>query len=173
MIVILYKSKHGSTAKIGKVINAYIGNCTLMNYQEIDYDVLSSCDTIVLGIPVYYGKLDMEMVKFVKDNQELLISKNYSIYVTALFYTEFMHYITSEFDYGILRNVKAIAGLGGALYYPQLSIQEKMVLTVMNRRSPVIPKEHNDTLFENFNNEEIEIFANKIKKIDENAKAAS
>ena len=62
-----------------------------------------------------------------------------------------------------------MAGLGGALYYPELSLHERMILTLMNTRMPVIPKEHNEKIFENFNNDEIKRFAEKIKKIDEAA----
>lgn len=170
MIGIIYSTRHGSTAKIAKVINAYIGgDCRLMNLKEIDYYVISQCDTIVLGMPIYNGKLDSAMVEYIRRNQSLLIEKNYSIYVTSLLFSEFMHYVTEEFDYSILKDVKVIAGLGGALYYPDLSLAEKARLSLISNLSRVVPKEHNETIFENFNNEEIYIFAQKIKRIDDAA----
>lgn len=59
MITILYTSKHGATAKIARVINTYLDHtCTLMNLDELDMAVLEKTDTIVLGVPVYYGALD-------------------------------------------------------------------------------------------------------------------
>ena len=156
MITILYTSKHGATAKIARVINTYLDHtCTLMNLDELDMAVLEKTDTIVLGVPVYYGALDPKMVDFIKKNQGLLIKKHYSIYITALFHTEFMSYIPKEFDYSILKNVTTMAGLGGAIYYPDLSIQEKMVLALMNMN-----------IFENFDNHEIELFSQKIKRIE-------
>ena len=168
MIGILYKSKHGSTRKIAKVINTYLGDtCLLMDYNDLDFQKLSSCDTLILGIPVYFGKLDEEMVSFIKKNQDFLIERHYSIYVTALFFSEFMSYVTRAFDYEILKDVKTMAGLGGALYYPELSISERMLLTIMNKRRPYMLKERNGEIFENFDNEEIEIFAKKIKRIDD------
>ena len=158
MITILYTSKHGATAKIARVINTYLDHtCTLMNLDELDMAVLEKTDTIVLGVPVYYGALDPKMVDFIKKNQGLLIKKHYSIY------------ITKEFDYSILKNVTTMAGLGGAIYYPDLSIQEKMVLAVMNKNRPVIPKEHHVNIFENFDNHEIEVFSQKIKRIEDYA----
>ena len=156
MITILYTSKHGATAKIARVINTYLDHtCTLMNLDELDMAVLE--------------KTDPKMVDFIKKNQGLLIKKHYSIYITALFHTEFMSYITKEFDYSILKNVTTMAGLGGAIYYPDLSIQEKMVLAVMNKNRPVIPKEHHVNIFENFDNHEIELFSQKIKRIEDYA----
>lgn len=169
MRVIVYKTKHGGTRKIAKVIDAYIGDCVLMDFENIDMSVLEKADVVVLGAPVYYGKLDQEVVKFIKNNQDFLIKRNYSLYVTGMLYSEFMRYVIDAFDFHILKNMKVISGLGGALYFPELSIAEKMVLTVMNQQSPIIPKEHNKKMYQNFNNNEIEIFANKIKKLDEKA----
>ena len=170
MITIVYTSKHGATSKIARVINTYLDHaCTLMNLDELDMAVLEKTDTIVLGVPVYYGALDPKMVEFIKKNQGLLIKKHYSIYITALFHTEFMSYITKEFDYSILKNVTTMAGLGGAIYYPDLSIQEKMVLAIMNKNRPIIPKEHHVNIFENFDNHEIELFSQKIKRIEDYA----
>jgi len=165
MRVILYKTKHGATRKIGKVINQYIGDCLLMNIADVDELTLQKADVIIIGTPVYYGKIDPEIVSFVKEHQDLLIPRKYSLYVTGIFQNEFMTYVTAAFDFEILKDMKIIAGLGGALYYPELSISEKMVLQVMNKRSPVIKKEKGKDIFENFNNEEIEIFANKIQRL--------
>lgn len=165
MRVILYKSKHGATRKIGKVINQYIGDCLLMNIQDLDEATLMKADVIIIGTPVYYGKLDPDIVKFVNDYQDILVPRNYCLYVIGILQTEFMTYVTNAFDYNILKDIKVIAGLGGALYYPELSISEKMVLQVMNKRSPIIKKEKNKDIFENFNNEEIEIFAKKIQRL--------
>ena len=48
--VILYKTKHGSTRKIGKVINQYIGDCLLMNLDDVDYSTLEQADMIKMCI---------------------------------------------------------------------------------------------------------------------------
>lgn len=163
--VILYKTKHGSTRKIGKVINQYIGDCLLMNLDDVDYSTLEQADMIIIGTPVYYGKLDPDIVHFIMNHQDLLIPRHYCLYVVGILQSEFMSFVTNAFDYSILKNMKIITGVGGALYYPELSISEKMVLQVMNKRSPVIQKQKNKNIFENFNNEEIEIFAHKIKNV--------
>ena len=164
MRAILYKTKHGGTRKIGKVIHQYIGDCLLMNIEDVDIPTLERADVVIIGCPVYYGKLDPEIVSFILEHQQLLIERKYCLYITGILQTEFMTYVTQSFDYDILKNIKVIAGLGGALYYPELSISEKMVLQVMNKRSPIIKKQTKE-MFENFNNEEIEIFAKKIQRL--------
>lgn len=166
MRVILYKTKHGGTRKVGKVISQYIGDCLLMNIDDLDYATLEKADVIIVGTPVYYGKLDPDIVHFILDQQDLLVPRHYCLYVVGILQPEFMSYVTQAFDYSILKDMKIIAGLGGALYYPELSITEKMVLQVMNKRSPAIQREKGKDIFENFNNEEIEIFAHKIQNLE-------
>lgn len=163
MRVIIYKTKHGATRKVGKILSHYLGDCLLMNIDDIDYPTLQKAETIIVGTPVYYGKLDSDIVSFIKNNQDLLIARDYCLYVIGILQSEFMTYVTNAFSFEILKHMKVIAGLGGALYYPDLAISEKMVLQVMNKRSPVIKKQKNKDLFENFNDEEIKIFADKIK----------
>lgn len=166
MRVIVYKSKHGSTRKIAKVIDAYIEDCLLMDLDELDYGVLEKADIIVCGAPIYYGKLNEEMVSFIKENQTLLKKKKYCLYVTGMLYSEFMSAVADSLDYNILRDIKVIAGLGGVIYYPDLSLSERVGLNAFNKVNPVIPKNHDKTIYENFNNDEIYLFAHKIEKLD-------
>ena len=37
MNVIVYKTKHGATRKIAKVLSQYLSDCILMNINDIDY----------------------------------------------------------------------------------------------------------------------------------------
>ena len=165
MKVILYKTKHGSTRKIGELINEYLGDCLLMSLDDVDLSVLRQSEMIIIGAPVYYRKLDKDMVLFIKEHQELLISKHYCLYVIGVLTSEFMTFVTESFDYSILKNMQVISGLGGALYYPHLSISEKMILQVMNSRTPFLSKQKNKDLFENFNDNEIKMFVLKVKKV--------
>lgn len=165
MKVIVYKSKHGGTKKVAKVISEYVGDCLLMDLADLDYRILEKADMIIVGTPVYHRELDGDIVNFIKNNQELLVPRKYSLYVVGLLQSEFMTFVNQAFSYDILKDMKVIVGVGGVLYYPDLSISEKMALQVMNKRSPIIMKEKEKDIFENLSNEEIRIFTEKIKKI--------
>lgn len=167
MIGIIYKSRHGSTKMIAEKINNHLKNeATLIDFKDLTHDKLKEYDTLVVGIPVYYSKLDEEMVQFVNYHHELLAQKHFSIYVMALFYSEFMSYLTDAFSYEVLKDAAALAGLGGAIDLNELSISEKMVLTIMKKRRPFNIDEKNG-VYANFDENEIKIFAKKIEHIDE------
>ena len=96
MIVILYHSRHGSTAKIARVINSYLeGKAYLMDLEAIEYEKLDCASTIVLGMPIYNGKLDEDMVNFIKHNQPLLIPRHYAMYIVGLQASEFMSFVSA------------------------------------------------------------------------------
>ena len=168
MKVIVYKSKHGSTKKVAKIMNEYLKDCLFMNVEELDYQTLEMAEIIIVGTPVYYRRLDIDIVNFIKNNQELLIKKNYCLYIVGIQSSEFMTFVTHSFDYSILKGIKVIAGVGGIIYFPNLSVSEKMIIQIMNKRSPIIVKQKNKDIFQNINDEEIKIFTNKIKKIVQN-----
>lgn len=165
MKVIVYKSKHGTTKKVAKIISEYIGDCLLMDLVDLDYRILEKADMIIVCTPVYHRELDSGIVEFVRNNQELLVAKKYSLYVVGILQSEFMTFVNDAFSYDILKDMKVIVGVGGVLYYPDLSISEKMALQVMNKRSPIIIKQKEKDIFENLNREEIQIFCGKIKKL--------
>lgn len=166
MIGIIYKSRHGSTKKIAEKINEHLSSqATLIEFKDVTHDRLKEYDTLVVGIPVYYSKLDEEMVQFINRNHELLAQKHFSIYVIALFFSEFMSYLTDAFSYDILKDAKTLAGLGGAIDLNKLSVSEKMVLTIMKKRRPFNIDEK-DGIYQNFDENEIKIFARKIEHID-------
>ena len=73
MKVIVYKSKHGTTKKVAKIISEYIDDCLLMDLVDLDYRILEKADMIIVGTPVYHRELDSGIVEFVKNNQELLL----------------------------------------------------------------------------------------------------
>ena len=165
MKVIVYKSKHGTTKKVAKVIGEQVDDCLLMDLADLDYRILEKADIIIVGTPVYNRQLDADIVYFIENNQKLLILKKYCLYVVGILQSEFMTFVNEAFSFDILKDMKVIAGVGGALYYPDLSASEKMMLQVMNMHSSIPFKQKGKDIFENLNNEEISVFARKVQKL--------
>jgi menaquinone-dependent protoporphyrinogen IX oxidase len=168
MVAIIYNSHHGATKKIAQMISSHLKGAKLVALSDVNEQELGEIKTIICGIPVYNDQLDEEMVTFIKEHQDLLIAKHYSIYVSAIFASEFMHYLTEAFDYTILKDVKTLAGLGGSLDFSKLSAAEKIKVALMRKRRP-LANVSEGPIYENFNKEEIKNFASKVKRIDEAA----
>ena len=37
-----------------------------MNIENLDYPILQKADMIIIGVPVYYGRLDSDIVLFIQ-----------------------------------------------------------------------------------------------------------
>ena len=136
-----------------------------MDVDQLDYQILNVASQIIIGTPVYEGKLDEIIVQFILDNQPLLIEKQYSMFIVSVWQTEFMTPVTHTFNFEILKDMKVIMGVGGKLDYTSLSLKEKMILEVLNKRSPVIHREKDQHVFCNLNREELNNFIKKVKAL--------
>lgn len=165
MQVIVYHSQHGFTKEVASIIAESFDYCLLMDVDQLDYQILNVASQIIIGTPVYEGKLDEIIVQFILDNQPLLIEKQYSMFIVGVWQTEFMTPVTHTFNFEILKDMKVIMGVGGKLDYTSLSLKEKMILEVLNKRSPVIHREKDQHVFCNLNREELNNFIKKVKAL--------
>ena len=165
MQVIVYHSQHGFTKKVASIIAESFDYCLLMDVDQLDYQILNVASQIIIGTPVYEGKLDEIIVQFILDNQPLLIEKQYSMFIVSVWQTEFMTPVTHTFNFEILKDMKVIMGVGGKLDYTSLSLKEKMILEVLNKRSPVSHREKDQHVFCNLNREELNNFIKKVKAL--------
>lgn len=165
MQVIVYHSQHGFTKEVASIIAESFDYCLLMDVDQLDYQILNVASQIIIGTPVYEGKLDEIIVQFILDSQPLLIEKQYSMFIVGVWQTEFMTPVTHTFNFEILKDMKVIMGVGGKLDYTSLSLKEKMILEVLNKRSPVIHREKDQHVFCNLNREELNNFIKKVKAL--------
>lgn len=68
-IAIIYHSKTGRTKKIGEIIREGIlevknVDVKLMNVEEINYEFLKECKTVIFGTPTYYGNFSWQIKKW-------------------------------------------------------------------------------------------------------------
>lgn len=162
--VIVYKTKHGSTKEVAEKINTILDDCSLMDIKQVDKNVLEQADTIILGTPIYFSKLDPEMTDFIKGNQDLLISHQCCLFVTGVMPTEIMKYINQALDSSFVENVKVISGVGGVLKFKELTISDKMILQVMNQHFSIMNNQDTN-VFDNINHEEIQVFCDKVNHL--------
>lgn len=164
MKVILYKTKHGSTLDVANMISENLGDCTLMELKSADKATLESADSIIIGVPVYFGKLEQDMVKFINDNKDLFTSKNCSMYVTGVMPADFMKFVNQSLDSSIINHMKVLSGVGGMLRFKELTISDKMILQVMNQHFSIMSNQDTN-VFDNLDKNEIQSFCEKVKNI--------
>lgn len=80
--LLIYESKYGTTKKIARYLSMILGPAKYCRTNEFG-DLYKDFDFIVIGSPVYSGKLEPKIYEFVENNLDWLKKKSvaYSAHV--------------------------------------------------------------------------------------------
>lgn len=83
-VLIVYATKYGFTEKcVTQLANGLYGKVTIINIQHEVIKDISGFDTIVIGGPIYVGRLPKKLRKFLVDNTQILIDKRIGLFVAC------------------------------------------------------------------------------------------
>lgn len=83
--VVVYESRYGATRQYAEWIKQELG-IPLVSPERLDEHVLSLCDFLVVGAPVYLGK--MLVADWLKDNQINLREKRLFLFIVCTHYAD-------------------------------------------------------------------------------------
>lgn len=82
--IIIYATKHGSTEKAVKLLQSKItGDIRTLNVAKETAPDLSLYDTVILGGPIYVGKMPKELSTYIQKNSEVLKTKKLALFLCA------------------------------------------------------------------------------------------
>ena len=80
--LIAFSSKHGATEKCANLIMKELkGTVDIINLKGQTSKDISSYDNVLIGGSIYAGRLQDEVKKFAKENEEILSNKNIGIFI--------------------------------------------------------------------------------------------
>lgn len=141
--LIVYASRHGTTSEYSKtLLQLLYGNVDLcfLNERANCLPDLNPYNTIVIGGSIHYGENNKLVVKFTKENIDLLKTKRLGLFVTSFFdgekalqqlknaYPKELHDIAIVADY-----------FDGELLYPKMNFFEKLVAKAVLKAEEVRP----------------------------------
>jgi len=85
-ILITYSTKSGSTMRIAEIINEELIRlgAAPMVLEINSVKGLSGYDAVVMGSPIVMGKIRPDIMKFVKENENDLVSMPSALYITCM-----------------------------------------------------------------------------------------
>lgn len=81
-LLILYKTKYGSTKQYAKWIAEQV-NAELSDVESFNVNSLDDYDTIIIGSPTYMGQIQMK--DFLEQNWDILKNKNIFLFNVGMF----------------------------------------------------------------------------------------
>lgn len=132
-IVVIYKSKYGSTKKYAEWISEEL-KCDLLESAEIEEDRLKKYSTVIFGGGLYASGING--IKLINRNYEIIKDKNILIFTVGLSSTQdksiFKPIIEKNFTQDMQENIDFFHFRGG-INYKELSLLHKLMMTMLKR----------------------------------------
>jgi len=132
-LLILYKTKHGSTEQYAQWIAEEV-NAEKSDVESFNKDKLDKYDAIIIGSPTYMGQIQMK--DFLEQNWEVLKNKNIYLFNVGMFPLEHPDSQKSfEMIPEPIRDKIEFSKLPGRLDTKKLNLFEKLIAKTVKAKS--------------------------------------
>jgi menaquinone-dependent protoporphyrinogen oxidase len=132
--IIIYATKYGCTEKAVKLLQSKISEeIKIVNVEKEKAPDLSLYDTVILGGPIYVGKMHSVLSNYMQQNREVLKRKRLALFICAgeedpaIMEKQLASAFPKElYKHAIIREV-----FGGELHLDKMSFITKLILRVV------------------------------------------
>ena len=130
---IIYTSKHGTTERVACAMADKLretDEVTLFSLKKDPNPIISAFDRVVLGAPVYAGKVSAKMKTFCKANEAVLLQKRTGLFVCGMYPSKEKQEeeLKNAYPQELFTLAKATAFLGGAFLFEQMNFFERAII---------------------------------------------
>lgn len=81
---IVFTTKYGCVEKAARLLAEKLGGAvTLINLMKVKVPDVGNFDTLILGGSIYMGKIQKEMISFIKQHEAELLQKRLGVFICA------------------------------------------------------------------------------------------
>ena len=131
-ILIAYAGKNGTTeACVERLTEQLRGKDVTVVCLERETADLASFDLVVVGSPVYYGKLRPSARRFLKEFHDILLQKPIALFLCCAIGEDYEYFCERLFGKELTAHAFATAYFGGSLRTEGLSLWDKLMVRSM------------------------------------------
>ncbi|MFV0397729.1 MAG: flavodoxin domain-containing protein [Bacteroidales bacterium] len=143
--VIIFSSKHGTTAKVAQMISDKIkenNDITLIHLDGKNGISLENYEKIILGTSVYAGKPSKKMCRFCEKNRSVLENKLIGLFVCGMYHKPDVmeEELKNAFPSYLHRVAKTAAFLGGEFRLEKMNFLERLIVKKVAKVTTSISK---------------------------------
>ncbi len=159
--LVLYSSKYGTTRDAARIISLVTGPARYCSVDEFKPEY-RDFDFIIIGSPLYQGKLEPKLMEFVNSNREWLKEKPISLFCTCLDKNGGLDQLT-ELQESLEVRAVSLNAIGGRLIIDELDETDHELIKEF-LKTVKLPFEDMDF----YDQEEVVKYALKLKSLKEN-----
>ena len=124
--LILYDTKKGFTKGCAEKITRQVEDSYIIEINSTEF-TLEDYDTILIGAPIYRGKIEKSVIKFIREKKGKLLDKKIGIFCAGMNKEEFYLAVQNSLPPEIFYRAQ-IVHCGGKIDYTKLSIIQKLTI---------------------------------------------
>jgi len=152
--LIAYASKYGTTEKCANLLKDKLdGEVDVIDIKKTKPN-LSDYDAVIIGGPIYIGKLKKSVEAFCINNLPALIDKKKGFFICHMEFEKSMEELIAKYyPKKLVDTASATSGFGGAFYVSKMNFLNKMMI----KKAAGIEEDRDNILYD-----EIDKFAAKF-----------
>jgi len=124
--LILYKSNKGMTKKLAYLLNDKITSSEVFDLDDFNGEI-DVYDNIIIGSPIYIGKINKKVKKYINENLKKLMKKNVYCFFSGMNFKEEENVIKLNFD-PILQEKFEFGYLGGSYQFDKMNFIQRLIV---------------------------------------------
>lgn len=127
--LIVYASKYGTTEKCALLLKSKIdGDVDVVNLKN-EKPNLSVYDAIIVGGPIYIGKLNKTVESFCINNLPAMVDMKKGLFICHMEFEKTMEELIAKYyPKKLVDTATAVAGFGGAFYVSKMNFINKAMI---------------------------------------------
>lgn len=129
--LIVYATKHGTTEKCARLLVDQLDDSVeIVNLETNPEPKLESYETIIIGGPIYAGKIMQSVSNFTKENSDLLSQKTLGLFICGIQEEDegLVKELENNFPQVLLDKATVKDFFGGELYFSKMGRFERWMM---------------------------------------------
>lgn len=163
-ILILYASKYGCTEDCTNYLkdkikdnlkDKLIQEVKTINLKSAEPVDLQHYDWVIIGGPIYIGKIQKEVKLFCEQNLQILLTKNIVLFMCCTTPDQESEFFSKNFPASLRKHAEKTVNMGGELRQHKMGFFDKKLTAMVSKLEP----KKNEILYKNI--DELADFLNK------------
>jgi menaquinone-dependent protoporphyrinogen oxidase len=147
--ILIYTTKHGTTLKVANtILHSSKHNISLNNLKKNSNPNLENYELVIIGSSLHAGSISRKMKKYLKHNENILLSKKLAIYLCGMQEAKTEEQFSANFSEKLRNHSFATTFVGGEFLFEKMNFVQKSIIKKISGVEESVSRIKDDALQE-------------------------
>lgn len=134
---VIYDTKYGATRSVAEMIVERLdGTAEAIEVREAGSDEVTASDLVILGGPIYAGKLRNRLTSFCNRHEDAILARRVGLFITCLYTgSTASQQLEESYPDRLLAHAVAAEPLGGRIRVSELGVIDRFLVSRLGKLS--------------------------------------